>query len=182
VYFTDQGQTGLHDPTGRVYRLCTDGRLDCLLVNGPSPNGLVLTHDESALFVAMTGDNALRLAGWANRWRASRRAGGAPPPTLHSRQTGSRSSSPYPPRAPYYAPAGPRRTAIDRTRELLPQLMLSYSCPTKRVAVQSSKFPHFFALQTVMQHFLLLRTKRSGAPFLSSPGNPVAQPAFVFFK
>ena len=28
VYFTDQGQTGLHDPTGRVYRLSSGGRLD----------------------------------------------------------------------------------------------------------------------------------------------------------
>ena len=27
LYFTDQGQTGLHDPTGRVYRLGADGRL-----------------------------------------------------------------------------------------------------------------------------------------------------------
>ncbi|ANA35459.1 Gluconolactonase [Ralstonia mannitolilytica] len=59
VYFTDQGQTGLHDPTGRVYRLRADGRLDCLLSNGPSPNGVALTPDESALFVAMTRDNAV---------------------------------------------------------------------------------------------------------------------------
>ena len=58
VYFTDQGQTGLHDPTGRVYRLRADGRLDCLLSNGPSPNGLVLTPDESVLFVAMTRDRS----------------------------------------------------------------------------------------------------------------------------
>lgn len=144
MYFTDQGQTGLHDPTGRVYRLCTDGRLDCQLANGPSPNGLVLTPDESALFVAMTGDNARCLAGWRT--------------------------------------AGPRRITIDGTRELLPQLTLSYTCPTKRVAVQSSKFPHFFALQRAMQHFLLLRIKRSGAPFLSSSGNPVARLVFVLFK
>jgi gluconolactonase len=41
VYFTDQGQTGLHDPTGRVYRLAPDGRLDCLIDTGISPNGLV---------------------------------------------------------------------------------------------------------------------------------------------
>ncbi|CAJ0732039.1 SMP-30/gluconolactonase/LRE family protein [Ralstonia mannitolilytica] len=46
-------------PTGRVYRLRADGRLDCLLSNGPSPNGLALTPDESALFVAMTRDNAV---------------------------------------------------------------------------------------------------------------------------
>lgn len=59
IYFTDQGQTGLHDPTGRVFRLAADGRLDCLLSNGPSPNGLVLDVAESVLFVAMTRDNAV---------------------------------------------------------------------------------------------------------------------------
>lgn len=59
LYFTDQGQTGLQDPTGRVYRLTASGRLDCLLSNGPSPNGLVLSAEEDALFVAMTRDNAV---------------------------------------------------------------------------------------------------------------------------
>ncbi|MDB5411941.1 MAG: SMP-30/Gluconolaconase/LRE domain protein [Rubritepida sp.] len=59
LYFTDQGQTGLHDPTGRVYRLRPGGELDCLLSNGPSPNGLALSPDEKVLFVAMTRDNAV---------------------------------------------------------------------------------------------------------------------------
>ncbi len=59
IYFTDQGQTGLHDPTGRVYRLATSGRLDCLVDTGVSPNGLVLDPGESVLFVAMTRDNAV---------------------------------------------------------------------------------------------------------------------------
>jgi gluconolactonase len=59
LYFTDQGQTGLHDPTGRVFRLSPSGRLDCLIANGVSPNGLVLSADESVLFVAMTRDNAV---------------------------------------------------------------------------------------------------------------------------
>jgi gluconolactonase len=59
IYFTDQGQTGLHDPTGRVFRLSPSGRLDCLLATGISPNGLVLSADESVLFVAMTRDNAV---------------------------------------------------------------------------------------------------------------------------
>ena len=40
LYFTDQGQSGLHEPTGRVYRLAPDGRLDLLLHNVPSPNGI----------------------------------------------------------------------------------------------------------------------------------------------
>jgi gluconolactonase len=59
IYFTDQGQTGLHDPTGRVYRLGTNGRLDCLISNGPSPNGLVVDASGSVLFVAMTRDNSV---------------------------------------------------------------------------------------------------------------------------
>jgi gluconolactonase len=59
LYFTDQGQTGLHDPTGRVFRLRADGRIDCLLGNGPSPNGLALSCDEDVLFVAMTRDNSV---------------------------------------------------------------------------------------------------------------------------
>jgi len=59
TYFTDQGQTGLHDPTGRVYRLSTSGRLDCLIDTGISPNGLVLDPAEAVLFVAMTRDNAV---------------------------------------------------------------------------------------------------------------------------
>ncbi|EHM03132.1 SMP-30/Gluconolaconase/LRE-like region [Acetobacteraceae bacterium AT-5844] len=59
LYFTDQGQTGLHDPTGRVFRLTPQGRLDCLLSNGPSPNGLVLSPEEDVLFVAMTRDNSV---------------------------------------------------------------------------------------------------------------------------
>lgn len=59
LYFTDQGQTGLHDPTGRVYRLGLDGRLDLLLNNVPSPNGIVLSNDERFLFVAATRGNCV---------------------------------------------------------------------------------------------------------------------------
>ena len=59
IYFTDQRQTGLHDPTGRVYRLAAGGKLDCLIDTGISPNGLVLDPQEAVLFVAMTRDNAV---------------------------------------------------------------------------------------------------------------------------
>jgi gluconolactonase len=59
IYFTDQGQTGLHDPTGRVYRLSGNGKLDCLIDTGVSPNGVVLDPSETVLFVAMTRDNAV---------------------------------------------------------------------------------------------------------------------------
>jgi sugar lactone lactonase YvrE len=44
--FTDQGQTGMTDQTGVVYRLSVDGKLDTLLSNGISPNGLVLSSDQ----------------------------------------------------------------------------------------------------------------------------------------
>jgi gluconolactonase len=59
IYMTDQGQTGLQDPTGRVYRLRTNGQLDLLLSTGVSPNGLVLDATETVLFVSMTRDNAV---------------------------------------------------------------------------------------------------------------------------
>src|SRR4030095_478233 len=59
LYFTDQGQTGMHDPSGRVYRLGRDGKLDVILSNAPSPNGVVLSPDEKFLFVAMTRGNCV---------------------------------------------------------------------------------------------------------------------------
>ncbi|WP_127088629.1 SMP-30/gluconolactonase/LRE family protein [Aquabacter cavernae] len=59
LYFTDQGQTGLHDPSGCLYRLRTDGTLDCVLKGIPSPNGLVLNKAESAVLLAVTRANAV---------------------------------------------------------------------------------------------------------------------------
>ena len=59
LYFTDQGLTGWEDPTGRVFRVRADGRIDCLLDNVPSPNGLVLDLSESVLYVAVTRANAV---------------------------------------------------------------------------------------------------------------------------
>ncbi len=77
IFFTDQGQTGLHDPTGRVFRWrpgkqalsghagtaagtgADAGHLDCLVDNVPSPNGLVLDPREQVLFVAATRGNAV---------------------------------------------------------------------------------------------------------------------------
>jgi gluconolactonase len=59
LYFTDQGQTGLHDPTGRVYRLSPSGHLDALLTNVPSPNGVLLSNDGKALFIAVTRGNCV---------------------------------------------------------------------------------------------------------------------------
>ncbi len=62
LYFTDQGQSGLQDPSGRVYRYTADGQLSCLLSNVPSPNGIVLAPDGASLLVAVTRANAV--------WRA----------------------------------------------------------------------------------------------------------------
>ncbi len=57
LYFTDQGQTGLHDPTGRLYRLRPGGQLDLLLGNVPSPNGVALSPDERVLYLGVTRGN-----------------------------------------------------------------------------------------------------------------------------
>ena len=54
LYFTDQGQTGLQDPTGRVYRLRPSGELTCLIDTVPSPNGIVIDTAMKSLFVAVT--------------------------------------------------------------------------------------------------------------------------------
>ena len=59
LYFTDQGQTGLHDPTGRLYRLRPSGQLDLLLDNVPSPNGVALSPDEKVLYLAVTRGNCV---------------------------------------------------------------------------------------------------------------------------
>lgn len=56
-YFTDQGQTGLHDPSGRVYRLRTNGQLDLVMGGIPSPNGVALDRDGRFLYVAVTRAN-----------------------------------------------------------------------------------------------------------------------------
>lgn len=60
LYFTDQGQSGLQMPNGRVYRWTgAKERLDLLLDTGVSPNGLVATADRSQLLVAMTRDSSV---------------------------------------------------------------------------------------------------------------------------
>ncbi|RCK49828.1 gluconolactonase [Thalassospira profundimaris] len=60
LYFTDQGQTGLQDPTGRVFRWNPDsGELRCLIDKVPSPNGLVLDLAEHVLYLAVTRANAV---------------------------------------------------------------------------------------------------------------------------
>lgn len=69
VWFTDQGQTGLHDPSGRVYRW-QGGELRCVLDHLPSPNGLRVTDDGAELYLAVTRDNSV--------WRAPLTTSGQP--------------------------------------------------------------------------------------------------------
>jgi len=59
IYFTDQGQSGLHDPSGRLYRLRPNGQLDLLLHNVPSPNGVALSPDGRVLYLAVTRGNCV---------------------------------------------------------------------------------------------------------------------------
>lgn len=97
IYFTDQGQTGLHDATGRVYRLSAVGKLDILLANVPSPNGIALSPDEKFLFVAATRGNCV--------WRMPLQGDGS------ISKTGQFFTS--------YGPSGPDGLAMDVSGRLL---------------------------------------------------------------
>jgi gluconolactonase len=55
LYFTDQGQTGCIDPTGRVFRLRANGTLDRLASNVPGANGITLNGTDRQIYVAATG-------------------------------------------------------------------------------------------------------------------------------
>lgn len=59
LYFTDYGLTGLHDPTGCVYRYTPEGRLILVADSIPGPNGLVLNSKENTLYVGVTRANAV---------------------------------------------------------------------------------------------------------------------------
>jgi gluconolactonase len=59
IYFTDQGQSNILDPTGRVYRMNPDGRVEKLFDHVPSPNGIVMSPNERQLYVAVTRTNSI---------------------------------------------------------------------------------------------------------------------------
>ncbi|MDP3173063.1 MAG: SMP-30/gluconolactonase/LRE family protein [Phenylobacterium sp.] len=59
LYFTDQGQTGLHDATGRVYRWSEQRGLELLISTVPSPNGLVMNLAGTQLYIGVTRGNAV---------------------------------------------------------------------------------------------------------------------------
>ncbi|MBV8032400.1 MAG: SMP-30/gluconolactonase/LRE family protein, partial [Betaproteobacteria bacterium] len=70
LYFTDQGQSGVADPTGRVWRLRPNGELQKLVQNAPSPNGVTLNLKNSQVYVAMTRSQQI--------WRLPLMANGTP--------------------------------------------------------------------------------------------------------
>ena len=70
LYFTDQGQSGIADPIGRVWRLRANGELQRLVANAPSPNGVTLNSKNSQVFVAMTRSQQI--------WRLPLMEGGTP--------------------------------------------------------------------------------------------------------
>jgi gluconolactonase len=59
VYLSDQGQSDLRRPVGRVFRWRPDSGLELLLDGVPSPNGLALNPAEDTLYVAVTRANAV---------------------------------------------------------------------------------------------------------------------------
>ena len=73
LYFTDQGQSGIADPTGRVYRLSANGDLHRLVTNAPSPNGITMNTKNTQVYVAVTRAQQI--------WRLPLMAGGIPSKT-----------------------------------------------------------------------------------------------------
>lgn len=59
LYFTDQGATGLHDHSGRLFRITGTGKIECILSGIPSPNGLVMNLDETAILLGVTRSNCI---------------------------------------------------------------------------------------------------------------------------
>ena len=73
LYFTDQGQSGIADPSGRVWRLRANGELQRLVNNAPSPNGITLNTGNTQVYVAITRAQQI--------WRLPLMAGGTPSKT-----------------------------------------------------------------------------------------------------
>ncbi len=76
LYITDQGQSDLINPDGRLFRMRPDGALRMLFNTLPSPNGVALSPDGASLYLAVTRANAvwrvsLTESGWDEVGRAS---------------------------------------------------------------------------------------------------------------
>ncbi len=57
LYFNDQGQTGMQDPTGCLYRQNKDGTVDTIIDSIPSPNGMAFAPNGRLIYVAATRAN-----------------------------------------------------------------------------------------------------------------------------
>jgi len=87
IYFTDQGDSDLVRPYGRVLRYTAQGALELVVDGLPSPNGIVLSPDERMLYVAVTQANAI--------WRVTLATDGRIGKTGHAIQlSGSRGGGP----------------------------------------------------------------------------------------
>ena len=73
LYFTDQGQSGIADPSGRVWRLRANGELQRLVANAPSPDGITLNRKNTQVYVAITRSQQV--------WRLPLMQGGTPSKT-----------------------------------------------------------------------------------------------------
>lgn len=96
LFFTDQGQTGLQNPIGKVYCLDASGRLHTILNNVPSPNGLVFDTTGRFLFVSATRAN--------NVWRM---------PIFHDFSTGKVGAF-----QTFFGTSGPDGLALDESDNL----------------------------------------------------------------
>jgi gluconolactonase len=59
LYFTDQGNSDLVHRTGRIFRLCANGRLDLLIDELPGPCGIGLDLAGSLLYASLTRANSI---------------------------------------------------------------------------------------------------------------------------
>ncbi|MDP3139029.1 MAG: SMP-30/gluconolactonase/LRE family protein [Burkholderiaceae bacterium] len=69
LYFTDQGESDLRHPDGRVWVRTAAGRTRLVIDCVPSPNGLVITPDDRFMYLAATRANAV--------WRVPMRKDGS---------------------------------------------------------------------------------------------------------
>jgi gluconolactonase len=59
LYFTDQGNSDILRPNGRVVRVTPEGHAEIIAENIPSPNGLVVSPDQEWLYLAVTRTNSI---------------------------------------------------------------------------------------------------------------------------
>lgn len=59
LYFSDQGQSDLRSPTGRIFRWSESQGLELLMDGIPSPNGMAMDPTGSTLYVCVTRGNCL---------------------------------------------------------------------------------------------------------------------------